>query len=844
MLKNKDRFVNNKYNRLLYVLILICGAFESHAQIITTYAGNGVNGISGNGNQATTARVQSPSSMAVDGAGNLYLNDKNSVRKVSRSGIITTIAGTTAFGYNGDGIPATNAFLYGNWGVAVDGPGNVYITDQSNFRVRKVNTAGIISTIAGTGTAGTSGDNGPASVAKLNGPLGIAADGAGNVYIGDPTDYCVRKIGPGNIITTVAGNHVRGYSGDGYAATTAEFGYIWGLATDNIGNLYIADAEFSCIRKVNSAGIISTFAGGNSAGFSGDGGPAVAAKLDFPTGVSADALGNVYIADCHNNRVRKVDNNGIITTVAGTGASGFYGDYGPATAAKLYHPASVVSAKDKLFISDFDNSRIRVIRKVLSFDGGGQQSLVLCENNAAAPINTLLTVIDYLPGRTDNWNLIYGPFFGSVSASYSALANADKVTPTGLYYTPVTGFVGNDTFRVVVNNGIVSDTTMICVTVNPLSITAGTIMGDSSVCKGSTITLTDAVWGGNWSSSDPSAIVSPVSGGCIVTGISPGTSIVQYSISNSCGVSSASKTITVRPLPAAGTIIGASAVCIGSSTTMSDSEPNGTWSSSSNNATVINGVVKARIAGLDTIFYGVSNGYCTATAMHPLVIDNYPRADSIYGPNRVCVGSTITLIDVMPDGTWNSDDAIFSHINGMVTGITTGSGTLSYSVVNSCGSDNAIKQLTVDPLPMPPQIIQYGYVLSVPNIFSAYQWTRNGMAILGSDTNTCFVTNSGNYAVVVTNAFGCSAPTTAIYCDDCSTDDIKIFPNPVSSALSIEWCKAVVTRILAADGREIRKIENKGQIDIGDLPDGVYLIVLYDMKGNKIKTKRITKLTQ
>jgi sugar lactone lactonase YvrE len=331
--------------------------------IITTVAGNGTQGYSGDGRTATNASLDSPSRLAMDGAGNLFIadNGNNRIRRVDTNGIITTVAGKGAAGYSGDGAAATNATLYYPYGVAVDAAGNLLIADTSNSRIRKVDINGIITTVAGNGTSGYWGDGGPATSASLN-AIGIAVDAAANLFISDALGDRIRKVGTNGIISTAAGNGTQGYSGDGGPATNASLYFPCNAALDVAGNFFIADYYNNCIRKVGTNGIISTAAGKGAAGYSGDGAAATNAKLNNPAGAAVDAAGNLFIADQSNNRIRKVDTNGIITTVAGEGAAGYSGDGGAATTASLNAPNDVaVDAAGNLFIADFANFRIRKV---------------------------------------------------------------------------------------------------------------------------------------------------------------------------------------------------------------------------------------------------------------------------------------------------------------------------------------------------------------------------------------------------------------------------------------------------------------------------------------------------
>jgi len=310
--------------------------------IISTIAGNGIGWYSGDGGPATSAQINE-GGVAADGAGNVYIADSlnHRIRRVSPSGVITTMAGTGVNGYAGDGGPATSAQFSYPARVAVDAVGNLYIADYSNNRVRRV-SAGIITTVAGTGTGGFAGDGGPATAAQLNGPRDLVLDASGNLYIADLGNQRIRRVSPTGTITTVAGNGVPGYSGDGGLATLAQLSNPGAVAADEVGNFYIADIENHRVRRVSPAGIITTVAGTGTPGFSGDGGPAMSAQLNRPASVALDGTGNLYIAELVNHRIRRLSlSSGIITTVAGTGVNGYSGDGGPASSAQLSWPSSL-----------------------------------------------------------------------------------------------------------------------------------------------------------------------------------------------------------------------------------------------------------------------------------------------------------------------------------------------------------------------------------------------------------------------------------------------------------------------------------------------------------------------
>ena len=337
------------------------GGVEESESLIETVAGDGTEGYGGDGGAATAAQLYYPYDVAPDGAGNLYIADagNNRIRKMDAAGVISTVAGDGRISYGGDGGPAVAAQLFGPNGVAPDGAGNLYIADTWHHRIRKVDAAGMISTVAGDGTRGYGGDGGPAVAAQLNQPADVAPDGAGNLYIADYLNDRIRKVDAAGVITTVAGDGRRGPLGGGGPAVEASLYFPRGVAVDGAGNLYIATERR--IRKVDAAGVITTVAGDGTRGYGGDGGAAVAASLNWPSGVAVDGAGNLYIADEHNNRIRMVD-AGVMTTVAGTGPRGYSGDGGPAVAAHLNRPSGVaLDAAGNLYIADPGNNRIRKV---------------------------------------------------------------------------------------------------------------------------------------------------------------------------------------------------------------------------------------------------------------------------------------------------------------------------------------------------------------------------------------------------------------------------------------------------------------------------------------------------
>ena len=331
--------------------------------VISTAIGTGTAGYGGDGGQATASELNYPSGVTVYANQNIFIADSgnNVVRLVAPSGIISTVVGTGVAGYAGDGGPATAARLDNPISIAFDGFGNFVIADNLNHRIREVTPSGIISTVAGTGACGYSGDGGPATAAELCDPMGVLFDAGDNLLFVAYFNNCVRKVTPSGVISTVAGTGVSGFSGDGGPATLAKLGQPTGIAVDASGNLFIADRNNNRVRKVASNGVISTVAGTGGFSYAGDGGYATAAALSVSS-VAINAYGSLFILDTQNQRVRMVAPSGIISTVAGNGMMGYSGDGGEPTAAELYYPSGVTfTAQGSMLIADSGNNRIRVV---------------------------------------------------------------------------------------------------------------------------------------------------------------------------------------------------------------------------------------------------------------------------------------------------------------------------------------------------------------------------------------------------------------------------------------------------------------------------------------------------
>ena len=537
---------NNKLLSLLNLkaltacVFMFCG-LGAWGQTITTVVGTGFGAgmgpgagdFSGDGAAAIAARLNGPYDMAFDASGNLTIADENNqrIRKVNAAGTIGTIAGSSSTpAYSGDGGPATAAYFFSPLDVCMDAGGNIYIADYSNWVVREINTGGIISTFAGHHMAGFCGDGGVATSACLDFPLDLAVDGAGNLYIADQYNNRIRMVNSAGIISTFAGNGTAGFGGDRGAATDAQINNPQGIAFDASGNLYIADWNNHRIRKVSTSGIITTIAGIGTAGDTGDGGDATAAELNFPHNVAVDPCGNIYFSETALNIIRKINTSGIITTFAGNGTIGYSGDGGDATAASLDNPAGITfDANGNVFIADYGNN---VIRRVETLAGIVPATVSICNGSE-------ITLTDATAGGT--WS-----------------SNNITIATVGATTGIVTGVgPGVTTIQYTMPGGCHASAT---VTVNPLP---DPITGLTTVCVGSTIALADATAGGNWTSDNLTiAIVGATTG--IVTGVTAGTANIIYTIPGTgCSVS---YEITVKPLPAP--ITGPTSVCVGSTITL------------------------------------------------------------------------------------------------------------------------------------------------------------------------------------------------------------------------------------------------------------------------------------
>ncbi len=425
--------------RLLSFVLLV--SFTSNAQIISTFAGNGVPAYSGDGGQAVDAEIHGPSGMHITSGGDLYFADRynNVIRKITSAGVISTVAGNGTMGFSGDGGSATDASLNSPVNVTVDGNGNLYIADMGNNRVRMVSGAGIISTIAGNGTAGYNGENDTATKAALNGPSGVAIDDSGNVFIADKMNSRIRMVDANGGIKTVVGVGIGGYNGDNLPSSNMVYvNKPSDVTISPSGNLYIADTYNGMIRKLDKktgkvSTILATFARY----------PQVGPNLlwtNRPTGLDFDSYGNLYVSNETGYSIVKLDTNKIVYTICGGNATGFTGDGGRASDA-LMSRGMGVAADDagNIYLSDFDNERVRYITTTVSTKNVVSTSAKL--NVFPNPSNFGRFTIDLSGVGNVSYTYSFTDVVGRVvctgTGNAGALKTVSMCQPDGVYFLTV-----------------------------------------------------------------------------------------------------------------------------------------------------------------------------------------------------------------------------------------------------------------------------------------------------------------------------------------------------------------------------------------------------------------------
>ncbi|WP_161499222.1 T9SS type A sorting domain-containing protein [Flavipsychrobacter stenotrophus] len=884
---------------LLPVIFCVLLFSYSQAQIITTIAGNGTLASSGDGGQATAAGIWGPTCIIKDKVGNLYINQRMSmVRKVTPSGVISTIAGTGVSGFSGDGGPATNAQFTQLYGMALDTAGNLYVVDRGNNRVRKISTSGIVTTFAGTGFTTFTPDGGQATATNIFDPIGILIDNSGAVYICEESGCRIRKVSPSGVVSTFAGNGTMTVSGDGGPATAAGIDRPWQICKGPAGSIIFSDCN-AYIRKVSASGIITTIAGNGWTGsLTGTGGPATAAALYYPRGVVADISGNVYIGE--HNYVRKIDVAGTINVYTGNGLFfGYLGDGGPASAAEVSLPEGIyIDADGSLYIADNIDNRVRYVKNYHpAFAHGKRQHITVCASGFG--LDSLLGITDTNTQQQLTWRACRLPAHGTLSGNFTSLSNGSTVTCAGGFtYTTFAGYTGTDTFSYAVSDGLVEDTAIFHAGVGGLHLPI-TIWGAHTVCTGDTVHLSGNPSGRTWSGTGSIAAVDTNG---VVSGISGGTTAISY-INHQCSDDTATYTINVITTTTAAVSITSSAdtICNGSSVVYTataihggttsvwhwyrNGMPAGITTATYTTAALMNG---------DTIVCKMNTSAACAlpatTISNTKVINMYPYVYAAVSITNIplidCDGFPTTLTahptygGIAPDYLWS--------VGGMA--MATGN---PFSYVPSSGdivqcrmisSDHAAClatdtayaaiALTVDPVVTPSiDVMSYGndsvdfpgewvhFYTTVTNCGSSptYQWYENGIAVPGA-TSATFTTElyaSDTVYCIVTSSLPCAQPATVssnvkvvqgdylgITSQEREAGTFSIFPQPSTGSFTI------ITKGQAGEEGMVTLFSIAGQkitalpITIGipltiqtDAPSGIYLLSV-SLPGN-IMTKRM-----
>ncbi len=702
---------------------------------ITTVAGVGYAGFNGDNQPATAAFLYNPAGVAFDAVGNLFIADpgNNRIRKVNTNGIITTVAGNAGGGYNGDNQPAINAYLAAPRGVAVDTAGNLFIADQINCRIRKVSTNGIITTVAGVGGAGYNGDNQPAITAALYYPDGVAVDNVGNIFIADQNNNRIRKVGTNGIITTVAGIGAAGYNGDNQPAIVAALNYPNGVTVDSAGDLYIADQVNNRIRKVGTNGIITTVAGIGAAGYNGDNQPATNTYLAGPSGVAVDLSGNLLIAEQGSGRIRKVSTNGIITTVAGNGFSGYNSDNIAATNALLYYPTGVAQDQaGNIFIADYSNNRVRKV------DTSSSASLLA---NGTLVLNNLGLQ------NSGNYQVVISSSYSSITSSVAVLnvQNPPAVAVPPQSLAVECGLTTNLTvtatgYGPLAYQWLMSGTNLPGATASNYVFTAslGAVGSYSVVITNSLGSVTSSVANVTLVDTTAPQIVSAPGNQTNNANASCQASVPDLRgsvVATDCGGG-----VTVSQTPVPGTVVGLGVTNV--TLTATDAANNSTnvivtimvQDVTPPNILTCATNLNLSLGNLATTTLPDLRGQIVATDCSGVTVSQSPAPGTVIGIG----GTTVTLYAI--DGAGNTNTC-----TATVTGVATPPSILSPPgnfIIGAGGSAT----FTVGALGTPP---------------FTYQWQFNGVAIPGANSATYTVpnaagTNAGSYTVAVCNAADCS----------------------------------------------------------------------------------------
>lgn len=736
------------------------------SQNISTIAGNGASGFSGDGAAAISATMNGPQDVAVDTFGNVYIADafNHRVRKITAAtGIMSTIAGNGTPAYTGDGGAATSASLYAPIGVAVDAAANVYIVDNGNHCIRKVNAStGIITTVAGSGIAGFSGDGGAATAAKLYAPYDVTLDTAGNLYIADVSNNRIRKVNvKTGIISTVAGTGAAGFSGDGGAATAAKLYQPFSVVVDLAGNMFITDSYNHRIRKVNAAtGVITTIAGTGTASYAGDGGAAIAAQFNTPYSLALDVLGNVYVSDFNNNRIRKINvSTGIITSVVGNGIAGFYGDGGLATLAKLNYPKGIfVDKVNNIFIADELNQRVRFVCNAATIPSAPLVSspLTLCTGSSPVPLTAIGTSLKWYTTAT-----------GGTGTSIAPVPSVATIGTTTYYVSQSSACGESPRAALVVNviNAPVSPTVT-----SPLTYCSGTIAPALSAIGSGLLWYTTAS-GGTGSSVAP--VPSTASVGSTTYYVSQGAV--------GCESPRASITVNINPSPAAPIVSDLLYCMMAPAAALTAIGTNLQWYSIAIGGAA-SSVAPIPSTALDgTIAYYVSQtnsfGCESPRAVINVRTNAKPKVNitSVAAPLYfICKGVPLTLkTNTTPYGLnyqWQyaglpisgaTQDSLVASLDGVYKVIVSNAPNCNDTASVKLTVDTTLNATSISPTDVylcdGVTIKLYSSATISPLMSYHYQWYKDGLLLSTDTLSTLNVADGGNYQMKLTNTSGCSA---------------------------------------------------------------------------------------
>jgi sugar lactone lactonase YvrE len=876
----KNYFLKGRAGTLFFLIMFFCAS--SFAQNINTIAGIGSSSFSGDGGLAVSAELAQPVSVIRDGSGNVYISDQGNhrIRKITFStGNISTIAGSSTSGFSGDGAAATSAKLNYPAGIAIDGSGNIYIADQGNQRIRKITAAtGNISTIAGTGTAGFSGDGGAATSAQLNNPVAIALDASGNIYISDQYNQRIRKINAstGNI-STIAGTGTYSYSGDGAAATSATFQNPAGIEVDASGNIYVADLFSHVIRKITaSTGLISTIAGSGTAGYSGDGSAATSANLNYPTDIAIDDSGHLYISVQYSHRIRKVNAvTGNISTVIGTGTLGYSGDGGLATSAQINYPTGVTAdGGGNLYVADRENHRIRfvcnyMVKPTVTSPVNycvGVTAVALSASGTSlkwftSPVGGVGVTTPPVPGTSSAGTTKYyvasispygceGPrdsisvIVNSLPAApvvsspvtYCVGATATALTASGSslkWYTTATGGTGSTTAPVpstaaagtttyyvsqTSSAGCEGPRTSISVVVNSLA-TAPTASSPINYCEGATASAltasgTSLKWyttstGGTGSSTAPTPSTS-----------TSGTTIYYVSQTTSCGESSRTAvTVNVNSKPSKPTVSTPVNYCqFATAIALTASGTSLKWYTTATGGTGSTTAPTPSTSTSGTTTYYVTQSNSTTGCESDresisVVVTAAPAAPTVTTPVSYCIGAPASALTATGTSlTWytTSTGGTGSSTAPTPSTITAGSTTYYVSQTSStsgCESSRAAIVVTINALPAAPTVtspvnlcegISASALTASGTSLKWYTVATGGTALSGAPTPSTTATGSTTYYVSQTSAAGCEGPRASIVVNVNTTPAAPTVTTPVT------YCQGATASALSATGTTLK----------------------------------------